>query len=627
MSSIYLHGLSRRRRIGSVIVAIYMLDSCGAFLSASGSGRYPGFSYRGLSVVTENIRSIHSSRRLKLTVNATNKEMYERQDSIHTLPLSPIPVMPSQLFQELALSQLELLANSIPCADRPGVSKIKTMALYLPQENVNTGQLEFLPAIHYPHPSRERVFIANEAASGVAPALPRTLTTLPGFAHATSLLPGYPMVSGGSEASVGVVEEVICDLTSGAAALSVPLFSGSRTVGVLLVSPSISKRRKGSAWTKEDREQVGRAGKSLSLALSMDTERAALQMQNDRAARALSDSLHQIKNPLQAMRTYGKLLQRRIADLGLLSNEGMTPQLLEMAEHLLVQSDRLADRLKPVDTIVDSLSERTPFVLNPAAPTKTQDSLVSLATPLVPWESEILEFARESKTSGELVIFMPTKKVAASGSNGPSNSTTSFSGNGSDVSTYTEDDGAGEMPSSLFSEMDLEMSFLSDVLDPVLAAFRAIAEDRGIMLSYDDTEDLPGVTICPQALQEALINVIDNAFTYVFLPKPGSRFGPNPSAEVRIRLVQNSKGSDAGVTILVEDNGPGIPAETRDQIFDRGVRSDSTRSIEGSGIGLDIAKTLVRRMGGILRVAKNDAFPNSLDGTAMELILFRNPKV
>jgi signal transduction histidine kinase len=359
----------------------------------------------------------------------------------------------------------------------------------------------------------------------------------------------------------------------------------------------------------------------------MDTERAALQMQNDRAARALSDSLHQIKNPLQAMRTYGKLLQRRIADLGLLSNEGMTPQLLEMAEHLLVQSDRLADRLKPVDTIVDSLSERTPFVLNPAAPTKTQDSLVSLATPLVPWESEILEFARESKTSGELVIFMPTKKVAASGSNGPSNSTTSFSGNGSDVSTYTEDDGAGEMPSSLFSEMDLEMSFLSDVLDPVLAAFRAIAEDRGIMLSYDDTEDLPGVTICPQALQEALINVIDNAFTYVFLPKPGSRFGPNPSAEVRIRLVQNSKGSDAGVTILVEDNGPGIPAEIRDQIFDRGVRSDSTRSIEGSGIGLDIAKTLVRRMGGILRVAKNDAFPNSLDGTVMELILFRNPKV
>jgi signal transduction histidine kinase len=229
--------------------------------------------------------------------------------------------MPSQLFQQLALSQLELLATSLTTPDDSSqessstrISKIKSMALYLPQENPSTGALEFSPAVRYPHPSSERVFIANEAESGVAPKLPRTLTTLPGFAHATSLIPGYPLLSTSSstEAGVGVVEEVLCDVRSGGGtALSVPLVAGSRTVGVLLVSPidhmppaSVDTK---SVWSTQDREQVARAAKSLSLALSMDTERTALQLQNQQVQTDLSDNLHQLKNPLQALRTFGKL--------------------------------------------------------------------------------------------------------------------------------------------------------------------------------------------------------------------------------------------------------------------------------------------------------------------------------
>ena len=67
----------------------------------------------------------------------------------------PIPIMPSDLFQKMALSQLEVLANSLT---RPGTvseSKVESMALYLPQENVNTGQLEFTPVVLYPDPKSE----------------------------------------------------------------------------------------------------------------------------------------------------------------------------------------------------------------------------------------------------------------------------------------------------------------------------------------------------------------------------------------------------------------------------------------------------------------------------------------
>jgi chemotaxis protein histidine kinase CheA len=49
--------------------------------------------------------------------------------------------------------------------------------------------------------------------------------------------------------------------------------------------------------------------------------------------------------------------------------------------------------------------------------------------------------------------------------------------------------------------------------------------------------------------------------------------------------------------------------------------------VDGRGIGLDISKALMKRMGGNLDLAtQQDKFGDSLDGTAMKLILFRKPK-
>lgn len=512
------------------------------------------------------------------------------EEFIGSLPLSPIPVMPSPQFQELAMSQLELLASSIPSKRNQGRSKIKSMALYLPQENSSTGQLEFLPAILYPHPSQDRVFIANEADSGVAPSLPRALTTLPGFAHATSLLPDYPMVSGGFDAGVGVVEEVMCDLTSGAPALSVPLFSGSQTVGVLLVCPHGGKQR--STWSQRNREQVGKAAKSLSLALSMDTERKALQLQNEQVAQVLSDSLHQLKNPLQAMRTYGKLLQRRLV-------EEETPEMLEMADNLLVQSDRLVERLKPVDSIADTLSASFPAPLLNPAPSK---DLVHI--PTLPWENETLQYAR--KTVGKSSTLKASKQETIEFT--PSNAMI--------TSPYSPPPNDASVP-SLVEKEEMEMTFLDDFLRPIISAFRVMAEEQGLDFHYNSADDLSGVFVRLQALQEALVNVIDNAFTYVHTAT---------SPKVRIRLVPNLADKSPGVTILIEDNGSGIEPTERDLVFERGYRSERFKeNINGSGIGLDIARELVESMGGSLQVVSNDRYPECLEGAILELTLYRSP--
>jgi signal transduction histidine kinase len=531
---------------------------------------------------------------------------------------SPIPVMPSLLFQDMALSQLELLASSMPAADGGSGSKIKSMALYLPQENAVTGQLEFLPAVLYPHPQTERVFIANDSDSGVAPSMPTTLTKLPGFAHATSLLPGYPMVSiSGSEAGVGVVEEVLCDVKLGGTALSVPLFRGSQTVGVLLVSPvASSDRKRSSMWTEYDRQQVARAAKSLSLALSMDTERTASRIQNQQVQDALSDSLHQFKNPLQALRTYGKLLQRRMAD-----GTEMTPQLLELAEHLMVQSDRLVERLKPVDAIVDGMAGDTQLLaLNPVE----AKALVPWRKPnSYSWEVALMDFARDNMPSKKTNVEQASPSIMAE------NGQTVGQSAGSEMEVNDSSLSVSSPPSSLLGEMQLEMAFVTDVLDPIFAAFRAIASDRGISLTVEqEAEELPGVVIWPQALQEAVINLLDNAFKYVLLPNSESQTASQP--RVRVRLLPNSRASGVGpgVTLLVEDNGPGIPAQDREAVFERGFRSKAVaQAVDGSGIGLDIARSLTEQMGGTLQAVDKSKYPNSLRGAILELVVFRkSPK-
>ena len=656
----------------------------------------------------------------------------------------PIPAMPSELFQDLAMSQLELLANSLQRrhteknqsgddGDDDGDehdnnnSKIKSMALYLPQENVQTGQLEFLPAVIYPHPSTERVFIASDASSKVAPTLPKMLTTLPGFAAPDSLLPRYPMVStpDANNADVGIVEEVLCDLESGAPALSAPLFLGSQTVGVLLVSPAIpnknSRKQNNNIWTYKDREQIARAARTLSMALNMDTERSNLERQNNRIKEHLSDSLHQVKNPLQALRTFGKLLQQRVAraeeDNSFWDSDSMPVgtalQLLDLAQNLMVQSDRVVNLLAPMDSLVDSIENNDNLrYLNPAKPTaasmlpSSSSSVSSRSTrvseslvpwdqahpPSLPWESDTIAFARREtnnatatkeravKSSSSLstattksrnqtlqpvdssgtIEFtrkprrrQPTQK--ASTRTAASDSTVTYSRSKAAEATEQQplpssypqhkrksleesSHRSQSTTSSIIGDDDEEeMAFVLDVLDPVFSLYKAISEEKGItfeILGLELADELPGILMRRKALQEAVSNLLDNAFKYSSLARIASE-SSNPSPRVRVRLMPNDpREMPAGCSLIVEDNGPGVPPQECAAIFERGFRSPTTSSkAEGTGIGLAISRSLLESMGGTLeclvrsnqagQATKGSLRPELLNGAVFRVCLFR----
>ncbi|MEV6648225.1 HAMP domain-containing sensor histidine kinase [Amycolatopsis sp. NPDC051371] len=102
-------------------------------------------------------------------------------------------------------------------------------------------------------------------------------------------------------------------------------------------------------------------------------------------------------------------------------------------------------------------------------------------------------------------------------------------------------------------------------------------------------------------LERVLRNLVDNAERH---------------AKSRVTITLTA--SDGQSVLTVEDDGPGIPAEQRERVFDRFVRLDEDRAREddgGSGLGLAIAAEIARTHGGSLRVA------DSTSGARLELRL------
>lgn len=91
-------------------------------------------------------------------------------------------------------------------------------------------------------------------------------------------------------------------------------------------------------------------------------------------------------------------------------------------------------------------------------------------------------------------------------------------------------------------------------------------------------------TVRPNSLRRCLSNLLDNALRY--------------SARVRIRLLEKAD----VLQIDVLDDGPGIPPEMLEQVFEPFFRLDEARSPHtgGSGLGLSIARSMACRNGGEL---------------------------
>jgi two-component system sensor histidine kinase MprB len=108
---------------------------------------------------------------------------------------------------------------------------------------------------------------------------------------------------------------------------------------------------------------------------------------------------------------------------------------------------------------------------------------------------------------------------------------------------------------------------------------------RTTTVAFDVHTEPWWVTGDPSALERAVTNLLDNA----------AKWSP-PGGRVRVELTNG--------TIMVGDQGDGIPEHDLPHVFERFYRSAESRTMPGSGLGLSIVRSVADRHGGAVRAGK-----------------------
>jgi two-component system phosphate regulon sensor histidine kinase PhoR len=119
--------------------------------------------------------------------------------------------------------------------------------------------------------------------------------------------------------------------------------------------------------------------------------------------------------------------------------------------------------------------------------------------------------------------------------------------------------------------------------------YRLVADKPKLVTDIAPTDTLPRARLDERALHLLLFNLIDNAVKYA-----------SDSDEVIVRVL----GDAHGLTLEVEDHGPGIDPDDARRVFERFYRGSNARSggARGSGIGLALVKHIAQAHGGDVSV-------------------------
>ncbi|NJO60898.1 MAG: sensor histidine kinase [Richelia sp. RM2_1_2] len=235
----------------------------------------------------------------------------------------------SSEFVALCREQLALLATGL------GAS---LSVVYLTQELADVpsqaGEAKLIPVAVYPE------------------------TAVVGFEHQIALPSVKPYLLSGSSISINSQshqesanqsEEDNQEYLMAGDQIVLPLIHESVMMGLLVTG------REDRSWSENERSQIERIAKTLSIGCIMDRRRAWLasqlhqhQIMQERQLDLMDNLLHQFRNPLTALRTFGKLLTKRLRPKD--ANQ-------EVALSIVRESDRLKELLQKFDEAIDLTSE------------------------------------------------------------------------------------------------------------------------------------------------------------------------------------------------------------------------------------------------------------------------------
>jgi nitrogen-specific signal transduction histidine kinase len=145
------------------------------------------------------------------------------------------------------------------------------------------------------------------------------------------------------------------------------------------------------------------------------------------------------------------------------------------------------------------------------------------------------------------------------------------------------------------SKLEMRPEKMSEIVDRAAAASVASIPDSGVKIERQYADNLPLVPMDAQFCEQVFINLITNAIQ--------SMQSQDTALEktLRLSIQQEVSQGRSGVGVIVEDTGPGVPPELREQIFNPFFTSKK----EGVGLGLSIVAKIVDDHRGTIRLEEN----------------------
>jgi signal transduction histidine kinase len=133
----------------------------------------------------------------------------------------------------------------------------------------------------------------------------------------------------------------------------------------------------------------------------------------------------------------------------------------------------------------------------------------------------------------------------------------------------------------------------SEVAGEIVESQKVRLESRGFKIVLEPAPEGAGVRADPEALKQVLLNLMSNAEKY-----------SADSKEIAVTVALEAE----AVLITVRDRGVGIPEKDREKIFREFYRVDDSLSsgVQGTGLGLTIARRIARDHGGDITCASRD---------------------
>jgi len=156
---------------------------------------------------------------------------------------------------------------------------------------------------------------------------------------------------------------------------------------------------------------------------------------------------------------------------------------------------------------------------------------------------------------------------------------------------------------------DLAPQDITAVLDRALTDVATLWKGERVLIEKEYESNLPPIPLDESLCEQAFVNIVQNAY---------DAMGPG-GGRLRVKVAHSRADGRDGVMVKIEDTGPGIPPDLREQIFNPFV----TTKKSGVGLGLSIVSKIVDGHNGFIRIEDSgNAAGNGGEGPGARFVIF-----